>query len=179
LTLIGDRCVSNSRRRIAMERKHGMKACVAIVSASPEETEALAVRIGAAARPGDVIALTGELGAGKTAFVRGLAAGLGIPAGEVASPTFTMVAEYRGPVTLVHVDLYRLTPADVDVLALREYATDTAVTAVEWFERLPAGALDASLRVRIDYAEPGRLLTFEGHGERATRLLAALPGVGT
>jgi tRNA threonylcarbamoyladenosine biosynthesis protein TsaE len=152
---------------------------VARATASPDETEALAARIGGAARPGDVIALTGELGAGKTAFVRGLAAGLGIDPEEVASPTFTMVAEYRGPVTLVHLDLYRLAPGEADVGALREYAAATAVTAVEWFERLPDGALDASLRVRIDYAEPGRLLTFEGHGEAAMRLLAALPGVGT
>src|SRR5262249_4816897 len=135
------------------------------VTASPEETEALAARIGAAARPGDVIALTGELGAGKTAFVRGLAAGLGIDPEEVARPTFTMVAEYGGPATLVPLALYRLAPGEADIGALREYAAATAVTAVEWFERLPEGALDASLRVRIDYAEPGRLLTFEGHGE--------------
>ena len=152
---------------------------VVLPTASPEDTEALAAKIGAAARAGDVIALTGELGAGKTAFVRGLAAGLGLDPEDVASPTFTMIAEYRGPATLVHVDLYRLAPGEADVGALREYAAATAVTAIEWFERLPDGALDASLRVRIDYAESGRLLTFEGHGKRAVRLLAALPVVGT
>src|SRR3954451_22957372 len=126
---------------------------VAIPSASPGETEALAARVGAAARPGDVIALTGELGAGKTAFVRGLAAGLGIDPEDVASPTFTMVAEYRGGrLTLFHVDLYRLDPAETDMLPLREYAYGAGVTAIEWFDRLPPRALDAYILVRIDYA---------------------------
>jgi tRNA threonylcarbamoyladenosine biosynthesis protein TsaE len=149
---------------------------VVVDSASVEETEAVARRIGVAALAGDVIALVGELGAGKTAFVRGLAAGLGVASEEVASPTFMMVAEYRGRLPLVHLDLYRLTPGEADVGALREYASETAVTAVEWFDRLAVGVLDASLRVRIDYAEPGRRLTFEGRDERAARLLAALPG---
>lgn len=154
-------------------------ASVVVASAGVGETEAVARRIGAAARPGDVIALEGELGAGKTAFVRGLAAGLGIDPDDVASPTFTMVAEHRGRVPLVHIDLYRLAPGAADIGALREYASDAAVTAVEWFDRLAPGALDACLRVRIDYAEPGRRLTFEGTGERATRLLAALPAART
>jgi tRNA threonylcarbamoyladenosine biosynthesis protein TsaE len=145
-------------------------------SASVEETEAIARRLGDAARAGDVIALTGDLGAGKTAFVRGLAAGLGIDPGDVASPTFTMVDEHAGRVPLVHIDLYRLEPGEADVGALREYAAPAAVTAIEWFERLPAGALDASLRVRIDYAQPGRRLIFEGRGERAERLIQALSG---
>lgn len=145
-------------------------------SRSVEETEALAARLGAAACAGDVIALEGELGAGKTAFVRGLAAGLGIAPEEVASPTFTMVAEHAGRLPLVHIDLYRLAPGEADVGALREYASEAAVTAIEWFDRLASGALDACLRVRIDYAEPGRRLTVEGDGTRAARLLAALPG---
>ena len=148
---------------------------VVVTTASPEETEALAARLGRVARPGDVIGLVGELGAGKTAFVRGLAAGLGVPAGDVASPTFTMVAEYRGRLPLFHIDLYRLTPGDPDVDALRDYASEAAVTAIEWFDRLARGALDACLRVRIHYGKPGRRLTFEGSGERAARLLAALP----
>ena len=151
-------------------------APVVVDSASVEETEAVARRLGAAAQAGDVIALEGELGAGKTAFVRGLATGLGVAPEEVASPTFTMVAEHRGRLPLVHLDLYRLTPGEADVGALREYASEAAVTAIEWFDRLDAGALDACLRVRIDYTSPGRRLTFEGRGERAMRLLAALAG---
>src|SRR5258706_8813130 len=130
--------------------KAARQGCIAITSASPEETEAIAACLGRATAPGDVIGLEGELGAGKTAFVRGLAAGLGIDPEDVASPTFTMVAEHRGRVPLVHVDLYRLSPGAGDVEALREYASETAVTAVEWFDRLAPGALDACLRVRID-----------------------------
>ena len=141
---------------------------------SEEETEALARRLGAAAEPGDVVMLVGELGAGKTAFVRGLAAGLGVPAGDVASPTFTMAAEYRGRLRLHHVDLYRLDPGAVDVLSLREYAYGAGVTAIEWADRLPAGALDAYLLVRIDYAEPGRRLSLTAHGVRPGALLATL-----
>jgi tRNA threonylcarbamoyladenosine biosynthesis protein TsaE len=151
-------------------------ARLCVTTASADETEALARRIGEAALPGDVIALVGELGAGKTAFVRGLAAGLGVGEGEVASPTFTMVAEYRGRLPLYHVDLYRLDPGDPDVLAIREYAFGSGVTAIEWADRLPAGALDAPLEVRIDYAEPGRRITFEGQGARATALLERLAG---
>jgi tRNA threonylcarbamoyladenosine biosynthesis protein TsaE len=153
-----------------------MDAAIVIASASPEQTEAIAACLGHVAAPGDVIALTGELGAGKTAFVRGLAAGLGVGPDEVASPTFMMAAEYHGRLTLFHLDLYRLAPAEADFGALREYAYGQGVTAIEWFDRLPPGALDASLTVRIDYAQPGRRLTFEGRGERALRLVQALPG---
>ena len=145
-----------------------------ILTASEDETEAVGRRVGIAAEAGDVITLVGELGAGKTAFVRGLASGLGVGAGEVASPTFTMVAEYRGRLPLYHLDLYRLDPGAVDVLSLREYAYGGGVTVIEWADRLPGGALDAYLLVRIDYAEPGRRLSFVGHGARPAALLATL-----
>lgn len=147
---------------------------VTLATTTVEETEAVGERLGRLAAAGDVIALDGELGAGKTAFVRGLAAGLAVPAHLVASPTFTMIAEYGGRVPVFHIDLYRLAPGDADLLALGEYVHGTGVTAIEWFDRLPPGALDAYLAVRIEYAEPGRRLTFEGHGARATALVAAL-----
>lgn len=153
-----------------------MSVALTVLTASAAETEAVARRLGAAAEAGDVIALVGDLGAGKTAFVRGLAAGLGVGEGEVASPTFTMVAEHQGRVRLFHVDLYRLEPGGVDVLPLREIACGPGVTAIEWFDRLPAGALDAYLLVRIDYAAPGRRLSFEGHGKRAAALVRTLAG---
>src|SRR6266436_7440983 len=108
-----------------------MAHCIAVVTRLPEETEAIAARLGSAAVPGDVLGLVGDLGAGKTAFVRGLAVGLGVPRGDVASPTFTMVAEYRGRLPLFHIDLYRLTPAETDMLPLREYVYGGGITAIE------------------------------------------------
>ena len=142
---------------------------------SVEATEGIGERVGRLAAAGDVIALVGDLGAGKTAFVRGLAAGLGVPAHMVASPTFTMVAEYPGGrLTLFHIDLYRLEPGAPDLPALDEYVYGPGVTAIEWSDRLPAGALEAGLTVRIEYADPGRRLTFEGQGPRAASLVAAL-----
>jgi tRNA threonylcarbamoyladenosine biosynthesis protein TsaE len=139
-----------------------------------EGTEAIGFRLGRLAAAGDVIALSGELGAGKTAFVRGLAEGLQVPGHMVASPTFTMVAEYAGRLPVYHIDLYRLDPGGADLAALREYVYGPGVTAIEWFERLPHGALDAYLGVRIEYAAPGRRLVFEGVGPRAAALVAAL-----
>ena len=151
---------------------------VTLATASVEETEAIGARLGRAAAAGDVVALLGDLGAGKTAFVRGLAAGLGVPPHVVASPTFTMIAEYAGGrLPLFHIDLYRLAPGEADLLALREYVYGPGVTAIEWFDRLPTGALDAYLAVRIEYAAPGRRLILEGQGSRAAVLVAALaPG---
>ncbi len=98
---------------------------------------ATAAALGRRMRAGDVIGLQGDLGAGKTTFVRGLAAGLGVDAERVRSPTFTLVNEYGGGrMPLYHVDLYRLAPAAVDRLALREYLEGDGVCAVEWIERL-------------------------------------------
>jgi tRNA threonylcarbamoyladenosine biosynthesis protein TsaE len=99
-------------------------------------TEALAEQLAATLRAGDVVLLSGPLGAGKTAFVRGLARGLGLSAADVSSPTFTLIHEYRGGrLTLFHVDLYRLTSADADDLGLQELGVD-GVLAIEWPERL-------------------------------------------
>ena len=101
---------------------------------------------------GDVVLLYGDLGAGKTAFVRGLAEGLGVAPAEVSSPTFTLVQEYRGGrVTLVHVDLYRLNdPREIDDLGLEEIGAD-AVLSIEWADRLPRPPAEA-IRIRIEHA---------------------------
>lgn len=120
-----------------------------VTTHSERETFDLARRLAARLQPGAALLLTGELGAGKTAFVRGLAAGLGIDDAEVSSPTFTIVQEYRGRLTLYHVDLYRLEGADVDDLGLEELAGDTSIVAIEWAEKLRREPENA-VRVRIE-----------------------------
>jgi len=97
----------------------------------------VARHIAASLSAGDILLLSGPLGAGKTAFVRGLARGLGIEEDEVSSPTFTIVHEYRGGrLTLYHVDLYRLDRAATDDLGLDELGVADGVLAIEWPERL-------------------------------------------
>jgi tRNA threonylcarbamoyladenosine biosynthesis protein TsaE len=102
---------------------------------SEDETAQAGERLAATLHGGDVVLLYGELGAGKTAFVRGMARGLGASSDEVSSPTFTLVQEYRGRVVLYHVDLYRLEPREVDDLGLEELVSGDGVVAIEWAER--------------------------------------------
>lgn len=111
---------------------------------SEAETSHAGERLAATLAGGEVILLSGELGAGKTAFVRGLARGLGAPPDEVSSPTFTLIQEYRGRRgTLHHVDLYRLAPAEIADLGLDELISGGDVVAIEWAERWAARPDDA------------------------------------
>ena len=107
------------------------------VTRSQEETERLAEALAARLHAGDVLLLSGPLGAGKTAFVRGLARGLGIDADEVSSPTFTLLHDYGGGrLRLFHADLYRLGQGGAADLGLEEAGVDDGVLAVEWPDRL-------------------------------------------
>lgn len=106
-----------------------------ILTNSEEDTSAAGERFSSRLRGGDVLLLHGDLGAGKTAFVRGLARGLGAAPDDVSSPTFTLIQEYRGRVTLYHVDLYRLRPIEVADLGLDELTSGDAIVAIEWAER--------------------------------------------
>jgi tRNA threonylcarbamoyladenosine biosynthesis protein TsaE len=110
------------------------------ISHSPAETESLGEKFGRVAQSGFVLALTGDLGAGKTQFVRGLASGLGISA-RVHSPTFTLVNEYGGGrLKLFHLDLYRLeTREQILSAGIEEYLQPDAVSVIEWAERLEDG----------------------------------------
>ena len=119
------------------------------VTNSPEQTEQLGQRLGAAVSAGSVVAFTGDLGAGKTAFTRGLAKGLGVP-GQVTSPTFTIVNEYEGGrLPLFHFDMYRLSCSDeLFDIGWEDYLARGGVCAVEWSE-IVDDALDGDC-IRVD-----------------------------
>lgn len=143
---------------------------------SPEETEALGRRLGALLRAGDLVALSGELGTGKTVLARGIAVGAGA-SGYVASPTFTIVREYRGPTPVYHVDLYRLDrPQQLDDLGLDEILDGDGIVVIEWAEKalplLPAERL--WITIRFAEREDARELLVTPAGARYAALVARL-----
>jgi tRNA threonylcarbamoyladenosine biosynthesis protein TsaE len=114
-----------------------MSPSVELTSNSPAETLAIARELGAALRPGDVVALTGDLGAGKTLFCKGVGEALGISPDRIVSPTFTIVTEHAGPFPLTHVDVYRLSGArEADGIGMRELLSGDGVCLVEWAEKI-------------------------------------------
>jgi tRNA threonylcarbamoyladenosine biosynthesis protein TsaE len=130
-----------------------------ILARDEEETLALGRLLGQLVRPGDVLGLSGRLGAGKTVLVRGLAEGLGCDPDRVRSPTFTLMVTYEGGrLPLHHLDLYRLQPTEDDRLALREVLFGHAVSAIEWVEHL--GEEIPQLAIGIEILAAG-----DGHGE--------------
>ena len=125
------------------------------ISHAEEQTIAVGRALAATLSAGDVLLLSGTLGAGKTAFVRGLAEGLGVDPDEVSSPTFTLVHEYRGGrLALYHVDLYRLDRAATGDLGLEEMGMADGVLAIEWPERL-THALPGATRITIEIIDDG------------------------
>src|SRR5262249_55578745 len=124
------------------------------VSRSEADTFALGEALGATLRPGEIVSLEGELGAGKTVFARGIAAALGIDPRDVGSPTFIIVDRHEGRLTLYHADLYRIDrEEEVLDLGLDEFAAQGAVLVVEWGERLPPELHAAAVVARI--SDPG------------------------
>lgn len=120
-------------------------------TASEAETEQAGEQLGRRLAPGTLILLHGDLGAGKTAFVRGLARGVGVVPEEVSSPTFTIVQEYAGARTTVyHVDLYRLSPAEIEDLGLDDLIGSGGIVAIEWAERWP-GRPQRAIEVHIEH----------------------------
>ncbi len=126
-------------------------------TAAPAETLALGARLAAALQPGDVVALYGDLGAGKTHLVKGLAVGLGLSADEVASPTFVLVHEYPTDPPLYHFDAYRTErPEEFTRLGFEEYAEGDGICVVEWPERIAGLLPPRTLRLRLTVLEGDR-----------------------
>ena len=122
---------------------------------SAKETVQFGKRIGKILRSGDVVALVGELGAGKTHLIKGLAAGIGVArAGHIASPSFTLIHEYQGRIPFYHVDLYRLgTEEETEDLGIEEYLAKDGVTAIEWADKIPSLLPKESLWIALRYLD--------------------------
>ena len=133
-----------------------------IHSKSVEETLALGERIGRTLKGGEVLGLTGELGSGKTVFVKGLAKGLGISE-VITSPTFVLVKSYQGRLMLHHIDFYRLhTLADLESIGFDDFLKSGGVLAIEWAEKFPAELPPSTLHISFDYeGEQQRLIKIE------------------
>lgn len=138
-----------------------------VVSDSEDQTRRLGEGLASQLRPGDVVALTGQVGSGKTTFVQGLAAGLGVPGGRVASPSFVLVREYRGRVPLYHADLFRLEGlTDTGTVGLEEYFEAGGVTVIEWANRVPEVLPEDHLEIEFDLSGPSeRRLRLVPHGK--------------
>ena len=145
-----------------------------LISHSSLHTERLGERLGALARPGDVFALWGELGTGKTVLVRGIARGMGLR-GPVSSPTFVLVNEYDGPTPLYHIDFYRLDPRQLASVGWEEYVGAGGVVAIEWPDRARGALPEERLDVRLEHvAEAKRAIRLEAHGARAKEMLGVV-----
>jgi tRNA threonylcarbamoyladenosine biosynthesis protein TsaE len=138
-------------------------------TSSPEETMHFSERMAAYLQPGDVLTLSGDLGAGKTIFTKGLAKGLGIHE-MVNSPTFTIVKEYHsGRLPLYHMDVYRI--SDEEDIGIEDYFEQDGVTVIEWAENIPSWLPDDVLSVVIERAgEHERTITCKANGDRSERI---------
>jgi tRNA threonylcarbamoyladenosine biosynthesis protein TsaE len=146
---------------------------------SPDETFRLGAALGRLLSGGEVIGLSGDLGAGKTQLVRGLAEGLDLPPGVIYSPSFTLVAEHEGRLRLNHIDLFRLgeqvEESDEDEIGLADYLSPSGVTAVEWHEKLSRPAGEWTLRIAIAVGEGDRrTIQFDAESERGREIVTEL-----
>ena len=150
-----------------------------LVSASPETTRAFAATLAVEARPGDVVCLWGELGAGKTVFAKGFGAGLGVRE-TINSPSFVLMSEYAGRLPLFHIDLYRLASA-AEALdgGLLDERQSTGVVVVEWPDRLGEALPGERLDIWIEGgADDPRTLRLDALGEGVARYLTAARAAG-
>jgi len=148
-----------------------------VVSKSARQTMSWGKNLGKLIQGGEIIGLVGELGTGKTCFVRGFAEGVEVGKDAwVRSPTFTLINEYNGRLPVYHIDLYRVGErAQQDGLNLREYLYGDGVSLIEWFEYLPADEVDEFLQINLAHLGGSRRqLTFVAHGARYEKLMKNL-----
>ncbi len=161
-----------------MTTMDGQKNCtIEIVSGSREETVALGEAVGRMARHHLIIALNGDLGSGKTVFVKGLAKGLAVPDSyAITSPSYTLINEYPGRLTMFHADLYRLAGSiDIESTGLFEIMDMNGVVAIEWADRLATEDLSEDIRIAIDITgDHTRHIDLTGCGQTGTNLLQGL-----
>ncbi len=158
------------------------RSALDVISHSPDQTRQIGFRLGRSVRPGDVILLAGQVGAGKTTLVQGIARGLNVT-DYVQSPTFALAAEHTGrasdgqDVILFHLDFYRLEGLeDFDTFGYEEYLdADNGVVVIEWPERLPASAFDEYLLIELRHlSESKRRIVFRPHGSHYDEIIDAL-----
>jgi tRNA threonylcarbamoyladenosine biosynthesis protein TsaE len=155
----------------------GILSQVVIQTQSATETVQIGKRIGKLLRDGDVMALVGELGSGKTHFIKGLAAGLGVKRSKrIASPSFTLIHEYQGKFSLFHVDLFRLTmEEEAEDLGLDEYFVRGGVTAIEWADKIPNLLPKELIWINLSYlGQHARSIHLHGKGKRYEELVREL-----
>lgn len=121
-------------------------------SKSDTETKEIGRRLGEKLRPGDIVCLYGELGAGKTTFVKGMAGVFGVEERDITSASFTIIAEHETGTPFYHIDLYRVGPEEIAGLGLHEYLGTSGVSVIEWAEKAEAEIGQDVIRVRIAYA---------------------------
>jgi tRNA threonylcarbamoyladenosine biosynthesis protein TsaE len=155
-----------------------MSEPIVLCATSEESTRAVGRRLATVLRGGERIGLAGELGAGKTCFVRGLAEGLGVSPDQVRSPSFPILLPYHGGrLPLFHIDLFRMPAGDIDSLALREYIYGSGVAAIEWYDRLDEPLRDY-LEIAIEFVGPDeRRLVAQAMGDGYDAALAVLSGM--
>lgn len=149
---------------------------LAVTTNSVEETQAIGEQLGRALRPGDVVALRGELGSGKTTLIQGIARGLGREPETVKSPTFVLLREHPGDVPLIHIDGYRLEgPPAVSWLDVDLIFSPHKITLIEWAERFAGLLPDDVLNIQLTHVSTNRRrLALHSTGPRSQAMLAAL-----
>jgi len=148
-----------------------------LITKSVLETIQIGECIGSQLSAGDVVALTGDLGAGKTHFIKGLAAGVaGVKPDDVSSPSFTLINEYLGEIPFYHIDLYRIiSETEAEELGIEEYLHGKGITAIEWADKIPSLLPADLIDIRIQYTgEQTRTIELSGKGDRCEDLVKKL-----